>query len=173
MRLYGEFPKETEIGEVETLGAKGPFAASTCDPETGARSRKAAIPRHFAHEPGKSPFGGTGWWTRQDSNLQTDRYARTAFGVKPRAQAARSARPSRATATSASPLRCFALGLALGLVAAGSGQSCGQPYLRVVVITRGGNDVGDEMIDCWFQRLALLAGRNVGPANDAWPKHAC
>src|SRR5580700_1559806 len=66
MRLYGEFPKETEIGEVETLGAKGPFAASTCDPETGARSRKAAIPRHFAHEPGKSPFGGTGWWARED-----------------------------------------------------------------------------------------------------------
>jgi hypothetical protein len=72
-----------------------------------------------------------------------------------------------------SPLRCFALGLALGLVAAGSGQSRGQPYLRVVVITRGGNDVGNEMIDSWFQRLALLAGRNVGPANDAWPKHAC
>jgi hypothetical protein len=35
--------------------------------------RKAAVPRHFGRQPGKSPFAETAWWSWQDSNGQPDR----------------------------------------------------------------------------------------------------
>jgi hypothetical protein len=60
-----EIPQETEISDAETLRTK---AALSCFPpglETGARLRKAATPRHFRRQLGKSPFAGTAWWRRQ------------------------------------------------------------------------------------------------------------
>jgi len=46
-----------------------------------------------------------------------------------------------------SPLRCFALGPTFGFVTVRGIQSRSQSYLRVVVITCGRNDIGNEMID--------------------------
>jgi hypothetical protein len=46
-----------------------------------------------------------------------------------------------------SPLGSIAFGLALGLVVVGGGKSRTQRHLRVVVIARSGNDVGNEMVD--------------------------
>jgi hypothetical protein len=57
----------------ETLRTKEALSCFLPGLETSAWLRKAATPRHFRHQPGKSPFGGTAWWSRQDSNLQPDR----------------------------------------------------------------------------------------------------
>jgi hypothetical protein len=67
-----QIPKETEISDAETFRTKAALSGFLPGLETGARLRKAATPRHFRRQPGKSPFAGTGWWARQDSKLQPD-----------------------------------------------------------------------------------------------------
>jgi len=68
-----KIPKETEISDAETLRTKATLSCYLPGLETRAPLRKAPTPRHFGYQPGKSPFGGTAWWSRQDSNLQPDR----------------------------------------------------------------------------------------------------
>jgi hypothetical protein len=64
---------DVTVTDVETLRTKRVLSCFLPGLETGARLRKAATPRHFRRQPGKSPFGGTGWWSWQDSNGQPDR----------------------------------------------------------------------------------------------------
>ena len=80
-----EIAEETEISDAETLRTKAALSCVLPGLETGARLRKAATPRHFPRQPGKSPFGGTAWWAREDSNLQPDRYERPALTIELRA----------------------------------------------------------------------------------------
>jgi hypothetical protein len=77
--------KETEISDAETVRTKAAFSCFLSRMETHARLRKAATPRHFRRQPGKSPFGWTRWWAREDSNLQPDRYERPALTIELRA----------------------------------------------------------------------------------------
>src|ERR1700751_2004436 len=61
-----------------------------------------------------------------------------------------------------SSLGRFARDMTLQLVVVGSGKSRSQRRLCVVIITRRGNDAGNEMIDSRFQHLPLPANREVG-----------
>jgi len=71
---HSKIPKETEIRDAETLGTKAALACFLPGLETGAPLRKAATPRDFQRQPGKSPFGGD-WVVAEAADRNASRQA--------------------------------------------------------------------------------------------------